>query len=206
MIETTTGAVRSDGPGDGLTDAEKLAAIETYQKALKPLGEALRARVTEDMGVRRVERVGAFLPDGTKLAAVGYSGGRKTARVNDTAAALAWCLKQHPEEIVEAINPAFLKVLLDVSRAKGEVGEHGVDPHTGEELPFIDIVQGNPYVSVTTTKEGVERMQRLALGFAAMLEGPTPEAAPAPEAPVFPTNDPYDPALADRLENGAYRS
>lgn len=178
--------------GEGLTDAEKLAALETYLKVLDPLAKDLRAKVTVDLGARRVERVGAYLPDGTKMASVGYSGGRKTAKVIDSEAALKWCIERYPDEIVKAINPAFLKVLLDVAKAKGEVGEPGVDPHTGEMLDFIQVVQGNPFVSVTTTNEGVERMGELARRFTAMLEAPKYQAHP------------YDPDMADRLENGAY--
>jgi hypothetical protein len=161
----------TDEISESLTDAERLAALETYVKTLKTITDGLRATVTEDMGVRRVERVGAYLPDGTKMAAVGYNGGRKTAKVTDPAAALKWCLDRHPDEIVQAVNPAYLKALTDYALKVGEVGEPGVDPHTGELLDFIEVQQGSPYVTVTTTKEGVARMQALAYGFAGMLEG-----------------------------------
>jgi hypothetical protein len=155
----------------GLTDAEKLAALETYLKVLKASAEALRTRVTADMGVRRVERVGAFLPDGTKLAAVSRSDGRKSVKVTDEAAALAWAERNYPGEVqsVRAIRPAFLKKLLDVAGSL-PVGSAGLDVSTGEELPFIEVTQGNPYVMVTTTDDGVERIAALANGFVAMLE------------------------------------
>lgn len=155
----------------GLTDAEKLAALETYAKVLKPAAESLRAKVTHDMGQMHVERVGAFLPDGTKLASVGHSDGRKSAKVTDEAAALAWAEKNYPDEVqtVRVIRPAFLKKLLDVAGSL-PVGP-GLDPSTGQELPFIQVALGNPYVTVTTTKEGVERMAALANGFVAMIEG-----------------------------------
>lgn len=152
-----------------MTDAEKLAALETYMKALKAIGDTLRARVTEDMGDRRVERVGAYLPDGQKIASVGYSSGNKTAKVTDPAAALKWCVDRYPDEIVRAINPAFLKLVLDTSKS-GEVGEPGVDPVSGEVLPFIEVTRGTAFVTVTTTPEGRSRMQALATGFAGTLE------------------------------------
>lgn len=209
------------GNPPGLTDAEKLTALETYVKTLKTMTDALRAKITEDMGVRRVERVGAYLPDGSKLGAVGYSGGRKTAKVVDPAAALRWCLTRYPDEIVKAINPAFLKALTDYALKTGEVGEPGVDPRTSEVLDFIEVVQGNPYVSVTTTKEGVARMEALAHGFAGMLEAAaTGENGEAPGGTIkwadgkvttpdwtggrLAPEDQYDPSFADRLENGAY--
>ena len=153
-----------------LTDAEKLAALGTYLKVLGGDEKALRVAVADDMGKRHVEKVGAFLPDGTKIASVSRSEGKKTAKVTDPAAALRWCLRVHPEEIVQAINPAFLAVILDASQ-KGEVGDCGVDPRTGEALGFIEVQQGSAYVTITTTAEGRERMTALAHGFAGMLEG-----------------------------------
>lgn len=191
MSATTPGAATDGGPGPGLTDAEKLVAVETYLKALAPAAKTLRAAVTAELGTRRVERVGAYLPDGEKMGAVGYSAGRKTAKVTDQAAALKWCLDRYPDEIVKAINPAFLKGILDVSKT-GQVGDPGVDPRTGELLNFVQVMQGDPFVTVTTTDEGVARMEALAAGFAGMLEAPKHEAQP------------YDPDFADRLENGAY--
>jgi len=162
----------TDNIPSGLTDAEKLAAIETYLKVLKPVADALRARVTADMGAMHIERVGAFLPDGTKLAAVGHSDGRKSVKVTDEAGALAWAERNYPDEVqtVRVIRPAFLKKLLDVAGSL-PVGSVGLDSATGEELPFIEVLQGNPYVTVTTTDEGVGRMATLANGFVAMIEG-----------------------------------
>lgn len=167
------GAATTGGPApDGLTDAEKLAALETYIKALKPIADRLRARVTIDMGNLKVERVGAYLGD-MRLAAVSRSEGRLSARVADEEAALIWCIEKHPEEVqtIQVIRPAFLKLLTDVAKADGaKPGDKGVDPKTGEELPFIEVVQGAPYVSITTTDEGVSRMGALANGFAGILE------------------------------------
>lgn len=176
------------------TDAEMLAALETYVKTLTALSKDLRARVTADMGLQHLEKVGAYLPDGTKMASVARQPGNKSARVANEAAALKWCLARYPDEVqtVQVIRPAFLKVLLDTAKASGKPGDAGVDPHTSELLPFIEVVQGSPFVKVETTDEGVQRMEALAHGFAGMLEAPKYEAQP------------YDPDFADRLENGAY--
>jgi hypothetical protein len=153
----------------GLTDAEKLSALDAYLKVLKPAAEALRAQVTDDMGKRRVEKVGAYLPDGTKLASVTRSEGRISAHVTDEAAALKWCTERYPDEVetVRIIRPAFLKMLLDTAKD----GDVGVDPRTGEVLPFIEVTQGSPFVTVLSTALGKERMAALANGFAAMIEG-----------------------------------
>lgn len=153
-----------------LTDAEKLAALGTYLKVLGEAEKGLRAAVTEDMGKRHVEKVGAYLPDGTKIASVSRLDGNRSVKVTDPAAALAWCTKRYPDEIVQAINPAFLKKLLDVAGSL-PVGSKGLDPATGEELEFIEVRQGAPYVVVTTTEDGRDRMTALANGFTGMLEG-----------------------------------
>lgn len=159
------------GPDEGeLTDAEKLAALGTYIKVLTTMERRLRTAVEKDMGVRRVEKVGAYLPDGTKMASVSRSDGKKTAKVTDPAYARIWVRERYPSEIIESINPAFLKKLTDHAQANCLIGEHGVDPKTGEELPFITVEQGNPYVSITTTDEGVAALTALAHGFAHVLE------------------------------------
>lgn len=226
MTDETTGAPLAGGPaGAELTNAEKLTALTAYLKAMKPLEEHLRAATVADMQRNRAERVGAFMPDGEKIGAVGYNSGNRRTRVTDQAAAVAWCIQRYPDAIVKAINPAFLKAICEYSAKTGQVGEPGVDPKTGEVLDFLIVEQGNPFVTVTPTKEGVARMTALAHGFAGMLEGPARE----PEAPTgklpgwekaedagvrqpgWPTHvrvtaepDPYDPDFADRLANGAY--
>jgi hypothetical protein len=204
-----------------LTDVEKLAALETYVKTLKEETDRLRAALPKDMAARHIEKVGAYLPDGTKMASVALSDGRITAKVTDEAAALRWCLKTYPDEVevqtVQTIRPAFLKMLTESSKAE-PVGP-GVDRRTGEALPFIEVTRGNPFIVVTTTEEGVSRMRALADGFAGMmLEAPAPaggtirwadgevtapdwtgaDAKPGPGQGAA-----YDPGFADRLENGA---
>lgn len=171
--QTTGGAITGAAPAGGLTNAEKLTALQTYLKALRPMEEHLRAAAVADMQAARAERVGAYLPDGEKIGAVRLNKGRKTAKVVNPTEALAWCLKKYPEAIVSAINPAFLKKITDHAAAVGMVGEPGVDPIDGEVLDFIEVQQGSPSVTVTTTPEGVARMTELAHGFAGMLEAPT---------------------------------
>lgn len=193
MTDDTTGAPIAGAPaGPELTNAEKLTALLSYMKALKPMEAHLRAATAADMLAHKSERVSAYMPDGLKIGAVGYNPGNKSASVVDQAAALAWALAKYPEEIVKAVNPAFLKALTDYAAATGAVGEPGVDPRDGEMLPFITVSKGAAFVTVTPTKEGVARMTALAHGFAGMLEGPASKP------------DPYDPDFADRLANGGY--
>jgi hypothetical protein len=186
----------------GMTDAEKLAALGTYLKVLGGTERELRTTVTDDMGKRHVEKVGAYLPDGTKMASVARSDGKRTVKINEDAA-LKWCAERHPDEVVtvQMVRPAFLKKLADIAGSL-PVGSKGLDSATGEELDFIEVVQGSPYVTVTTTKEGIARMEALAHGFTGMLEVVTDENGGPFHRTVL--DDQYDPSFADRLENGAY--
>lgn len=172
-----------------LTDKQKLVALETYIKFIKSIADGLRVRVTEQMGNDDEERVGAWLPDRTKLGAVTYSEGRRSVKLTDEDGALAWCERAHPEQVqtITIIRPAYRKKLLDVAGSL-PVGSKGVDPATGEELPFIEVQQGLPFITVTSTKDGTERMAALAMGFPQHMLG----------------SQQYDPDFADRLENGAY--
>lgn len=171
MTDQTPGVATVDGPGNGLTNAERLAALGAYLKVLTEMEKKLRAEVTRDMGERHVEKVGAYLPDGTKLASVGRSGGRRTAKLVDEGAALFWCKLRYPEEVatIQVIRPAFLKKLMDVAGSLPAESK-GLDPATGEILDFIEVQQGNPYVTITMTDDGRDRMTTLANGFAGMLE------------------------------------
>lgn len=157
-----------------LTNAEKLTALETYAAFIKSIADGLRVQVAEEMGQAKAERVAAYMPDGTRIGSVTRCEGRKTAKVIDEAAALAWCKRAHPDEVmtVEIIRPAYLKMLLDLAKADdAPAGSPGVDPATGEMLSFIQVEQGLPFVSVTKTKEGIDRMAALANGFTKALEG-----------------------------------
>jgi hypothetical protein len=195
-VTQETGAVPAAASPEP-TDVLKLTALDLYLKSLKPHADRLRAAVAAQMKADHDERKGAVLPDGTKIGAVSYRKGAKSARITDDAAALRWCLKNHPEQIMQSIRPAYLAMLLDAAKVDGAVGDKGVDPHTGEVLDFIEVTEGAPGVTITSTPEGKARMAALAGGYAAMI---TP-----PSAPTFPDNDPYDAEFADRLTNGGYK-
>lgn len=70
--------------------------------------------------------------------------GRKTIVVDDARALLAWVKERHPEEIVESVNPAFLKTF-------GEV--EGQVHWQGEPVDFMVVKQGEPYIAVKGNDE-----------------------------------------------------
>lgn len=165
MNETTD----SPAPSRERTDVEKLTALDAYIKVLKGHADFLRTKVEKDMGANQDLRKGALLPDGTPLGSVARSDGNKTTVVTSEPSFLSWCKRKHPEEIVEAVNPAYRARLLADAK-KGQVGDPGFDPYDGEVLDFIQVIRGAPYVTVTASPEGKARMAALASGFAGMLE------------------------------------
>lgn len=154
-------------------------ALDLYIKALGDQAKALRSQVHKQMLADHDERKAAVLPDGVKIGSIGIRKGSTSARVTNDAALLRWVVEKHPEQIMQAIRPAFVAMLLDASKKEGI----GYDPTSGEILDFIEVTTGPGGITITTTPEGKDRMAQVAGGFAGMLT--------APPAPHFPDNNPY---------------
>lgn len=81
--------------------------------------------------------------DGELLGKATMTTGRTKLVVTDEAALLKWLYETHPSEIVSSPNPAYLRQLEERARSLG----HAVDS-CGELVPGVELVQGDPYVSV----------------------------------------------------------
>lgn len=81
--------------------------------------------------------------DGQLLGKATKTVGRTKLVVSDERALLTWLQYHQPDEIVMSINPAYLKALEDKARSVG----HPIDGD-GELIPGLELVQGDPYVSV----------------------------------------------------------
>lgn len=75
------------------------------------------------------------------------SKGREKIVVNDPAALLEWVRKAHPTEVVESVNLAFMNTFRAVSGM--------VVDQQGELVPGVEVVQGEPYVSVRKTPDAL---------------------------------------------------
>jgi len=95
-----------------------------------------------DLGLLPGERKAAVV-DGTVLGHVTMAKGRKTARVANEAAVLAWVKAHHPTEVEvsEQVRPAFLKALLDDAAKKGAF----IDSDGVVIDGLIEVVEGDPY-------------------------------------------------------------
>lgn len=93
----------------------------------------LESRIAADEGVA------AELPDGTRIGTVKRSKVKQSAVVTDPAALLAWVKKNRPEEIVESVNPAFVRWVQDSAKKNGEP----ITPN-GEVIPGVEVIAGSP--------------------------------------------------------------
>jgi hypothetical protein len=88
--------------------------------------------------------------DGKVIAKATKSKGRTKLAIHDEAAFLEWVKATHPTEVVESVNPAYVKSL--EARAK-DLGLGAVIDSDGEVVPGVSIIEGEPFVSVRRDKD-----------------------------------------------------
>jgi hypothetical protein len=71
--------------------------------------------------------------------------GRQSVKVDDEQALLEWVKQNHPTEIVESVNAAYVKTF----KAVGGV----VIDSTGEPVPGMKVAEGDPYITVKANAE-----------------------------------------------------
>jgi hypothetical protein len=107
------------------------------------------AKKTADADIRTTwkvkDRNAAVLPDGTELGSVTLAKGKTTAHLSDEDVFLAWVLETHPDQVeqisITRVRPDFQDQILSFARKTGRT----VDPATGEEVPGVQVVEGDPY-------------------------------------------------------------
>jgi hypothetical protein len=85
---------------------------------------------------------------GQTVAKATLTKGRAKLYVTDESKLLEWLRANAPTEIVESINPAYLKKLEDRAKTFGAAVDDG-----GEVVPGVELVDGSPYVSVRKEKD-----------------------------------------------------
>jgi hypothetical protein len=106
---------------------------------------------------RPSDRLTATLPNSKDVGTVTLAKGRTTAAVTDADAYEAWVRANHPDWIetvpaTERINPDATHRLTSAARKTGVA----VDAETGEIVPGIDVVQGEPYPMVKLADDARE--------------------------------------------------
>lgn len=115
---------------------------------VKTTVDTLRGEIEPTMRPR--ETVTAELPDGTEIGTVGRAKATERPTVTDPAALLEWVRTHRPDEIVESVNPAYVKHLESTARKHG----HAVDESTGEIVPGVEMVTGSASYRVAPTDDG----------------------------------------------------
>jgi hypothetical protein len=141
-----------------VTDRHDLASRFGLLKVLvSKLGEAKTAADAEIRDTWRVkDRAAAVLPGDYAIGSVTLAKGRATSKLTDEAAYEAWVRKTHPDEIetvtIERVNTDFTQRLMSAARQLGIA----VDAATGEEVPGIEVVEGDPYPTVRLAPDAAE--------------------------------------------------
>jgi hypothetical protein len=134
-----------------LHDAALRAGIYSYIQ--KRAGELLAQAKTElRVGLPFGDTV-AGRTDGRIIAKASWTRGRQTVVVEDAAALLDWVKRDHPTEVVESVNPAYLSTF----KAVGGVVIDG----NGEPVPGMGVKFGEPYLTVKGNDETGELVGEL---------------------------------------------
>lgn len=138
-----------------LRDAAVAAVVyQTIEQRAKELKDDAKSRLAELLPGDSI----AARWDNEVLGKATMSKGRTKLTVTDAEKLLEWVKATHPTEIVESVNPAFLKAL--ESRAK-DMGLGAVIDGEGEVVPGVSITEGEPFVSVRKDKDAPMRIAAL---------------------------------------------
>lgn len=96
------------------------------------------------------------------VAKASWNKGSTSIVVKDERALLAWVKEHHPDEVVESVNPAFLKTFGVV---EGQVHWQG------HPVDFMEVKQGAPYITVKPNDETPFLVAQLLRGGQVSLDG-----------------------------------
>lgn len=132
----------TDEQRDAAFRAAVWSAIETRAKEQKDIarGELTDIPIGDTISARWGDRI---------LAKASMNNGRAKLVVTDPQKLLAWVKRNHPTEVVETVNPAYLKAV--EAKAK-ELGVGAVIDSQGDVIPGVEIQTGDPIVSVRREK------------------------------------------------------
>lgn len=123
--------------------------IEQRAKELKDQAKA-------DLAALEVGDTVAGRYEGHTIAKATMTKGRAKLVVTDEHSFLNWVAGHHPTEIISQINPAFIKHI------EGRAKEYGAPIDTlGEVIPGVELVDGEPYVTVRREKDAAAVVAQL---------------------------------------------
>ena len=124
--------------------AARAVVFQIVEQAAKARKDEAKAELA---GLEPGDGVSARL-NGVVIGKATMTSGRQKLTVTDERALVEWVRRNHPTEIVESVNPAYLKVLEAAGKSLGAV----VDDQ-GEVVPGVEITVGEAFVSVRKDKD-----------------------------------------------------
>lgn len=131
-----------------VVEREAKAAKEAAKAELAglPFGDSVAGRVGDEL-----------------LCKASWSKGREKVVVTDERAFVAWVKEHHPTEIVESVNPAYVKALTTV-------GGSLVDAN-GEVVAGVEVQVGAPSLTVRSEKNALDLVNQLVAEGRVTLDG-----------------------------------
>ena len=104
--------------------------------------------------------------NGKAIGKATMAAGRQRLTITDVRALTEWVRDHHPTEIIESVNPAYMKVLEATAKNLGVVIDN-----QGEVIPGVEITYGESYVSVRKDKDATGLVAELLTSGRVSLEG-----------------------------------
>ncbi len=116
-----------------------------------------RAELVKIMAADDIQQAPVRDADGVELGKASLCGATAKAKVVDEEALLKWVKANRLDQLRTVVEPAYIKALLKLADAEGAA----VDETTGEVIPGIEHVGGEPFVKVTPNALAKDRMSEL---------------------------------------------
>jgi hypothetical protein len=145
---------------DDMRDAAARAVVfQVLEQRAKELKDAAKAELAQ---LQPGDTIGGSW-DGQLLGKATMTNGRSKIVVTDQQRLVEWLQYSHPTEIVISANPAYVSTLRDVNGV--------VIDKQGEPVPGVELVHGDPYVSVRKQPDAPFLVAQLLSGGRISLDG-----------------------------------
>jgi hypothetical protein len=149
-----------------MTDMRDAAARAVVFQVLEQRAKELKDAAKSELAALEPGDTLAAKWDGQLLGKATMTSGRTKLVVTDEQKLVEWLQWHHPEEITISPNTAYLKALESTARDVGAV----IDKD-GEVVPGVELVHGDPYVSVRKEKDAPFVVAQLLSGGRIQLDG-----------------------------------
>lgn len=133
--------------------ARRLAAIKVFENVVAAEKTGARSEVVTAATALGMKVMNILMPDGTTLGTLSITKGKKTAKVVDERAFLAWVKKNAPTEVVETVRDSYRKSLLTRIKSSGELPD-GVELGEGGPGSAVRLNEGAEAVVLAAIRSG----------------------------------------------------